>query len=58
MEHQILVFKTDSHLLRVKAPRGHSAKRSTCIKLPSVFKTFALSILEWPLKTGFTVIEL
>ena len=27
----------------------------TCIKLPSVFKTFVLSIFEWPLKTGFTV---
>ena len=24
-------------------------------KLPFVFKTFVLSILEWPLKTGFTV---
>ena len=28
---------------------------STCIKLPPVFKTFALSSFEWPLKTGFTV---
>ena len=27
----------------------------TCIKLSSVFKTFVLSIFEWPLKTGFTV---
>ena len=25
------------------------------IKLPFVFKTFVLSILEWPLKTDFTV---
>ena len=33
----------------------HSAILSTCIKLPSVFKTFVLSIFEWPLKTGFTV---
>ena len=26
-----------------------------CIKLPHGFKTFVLSIFEWPLKTGFTV---
>ena len=28
---------------------------STFIRLPFVFKTFVLSIFEWPLKTGFTV---
>ena len=28
----------------------------TCIKLTSVFKTFVLSIFEWSLKTGFTVV--
>ena len=33
----------------------HSAILSTFIKLPYVFKTFVLSIFEWPLKTGFTV---
>ena len=33
----------------------HSAILSTFMKLPFVFKTFVLSILEWPLKTGFTV---
>ena len=38
------------------APREHSAILSTCIKLPSVFKTFVLSFFEWPLKTGFTVL--
>ena len=27
------------------------------IKLPFVFKTFVLSIFEWPLKTGFTVLR-
>ena len=32
----------------------HSAILSTFIKLPFVFKTFVLSIFEWPLKTGFT----
>ena len=31
--------------------------RSTFIKLPLVFKTFILSIFDWPLKTGFTVVE-
>ena len=39
------------------APREHSAILSTFIKLPFVFKTFVLSIFEWPLKTGFTVIH-
>ena len=34
----------------------HSAIRWTFIKLPFVFKTFVLSIFEWPLKTGFIVI--
>ena len=33
----------------------HSAILSTCINLPSVFKSFGLSIFEKPLKTGFTV---
>ena len=28
----------------------------TFIKLPFVIKIFVLSIFEWPLKTGFTVI--
>ena len=34
----------------------HSAILLTCIKLPPVLKTFVLSISEWPLKTGFTVV--
>ena len=34
------------------APREHSAILSTFIRLPFVFKTFVLSIFEWPLKTG------
>ena len=34
----------------------HSAILSTCTKLTSVFKTFVLSIFEWPLKTVFTVL--
>ena len=29
----------------------HSAILSTLIKLPPVFKTFVLSIFEWPLET-------
>ena len=33
----------------------HSAILSTFIKLPFAIKTFVLSILEWPLKTGSTV---
>ena len=34
---------------------GHSAILLTFIQLPFVFKTFVLSIFEWPLHTGFTV---
>ena len=37
------------------APMEHSAVLLTCIELPNGFKTFVLSIYEWPLKTGFTV---
>ena len=33
----------------------HSAILLTFIKLPSVFKTFVLSISKWSIKTGFTV---
>ena len=40
------------------APIEHSAILSTFIKLPFVFKTFVLSIFEWPLKTGFTVYQI
>ena len=36
----------------------HSAIRLTFIRLPFVFKTFVLSIFEWPLKTGFTMSDL
>ena len=35
----------------------HSAILSTCIKLPNDFKPFVLSIFEWPLKAGFTVVN-
>ena len=34
----------------------HSAILSTFIKLPFITKIFVLSIFEWPLKTGFTVV--
>ena len=36
--------------------REHSAILSTYIKLPFVMKNFVLSIFEWQLKTGFTVL--
>ena len=36
----------------------HSAVISTFIKLLFVIKIFVLSIFEWPLKTGFTVLVL
>ena len=34
----------------------HSAIILTCLKLPFVIKIFVLSIFEWPLKTGLTVV--
>ena len=46
-------------MLPLKDPKQHKCQfpeiLSTFIKLPFVFKTFGLSIFEWPLKTGFTV---
>ena len=42
-----------------RMPQGeHSAVLSTFIKLPYVIKIYVLSICEWPLKTGFTVLTL
>ena len=35
----------------------HSAILSTFIKLPFVIKILVLSIFEWLLKTGFTVVQ-
>ena len=54
-EDKKLVFKTDYRLMQVKSIAEHSALLSTFIKLLHVIKIFVLSILEWPLKTGFTV---
>ena len=34
----------------------HSAILSTFINLIFVIKMFVLSVFEWPLKTGFTVV--
>ena len=36
----------------------HSAILPTFIKLPFIIQIFVLSILEWPLKTGFSVATL
>ena len=38
------------------APREHFLILLTFIMLPFVYKTFVLSIFEWPLRTGLTVI--
>ena len=40
------------------APLGAFCSTLTFIKLPFVIKIFVLSIFEWLLKAGFTVIEL
>ena len=45
------------NLIQINSPREHSAILSAFIKLPFVFKTFVLSIFEWPFKTGFTVLN-
>ena len=37
-------------------PLEHSAILLSCIKLPIIIKIVVLSIYEWLLKTGFTVI--
>ena len=54
-------FKTDYRFMQVKSiaecPK-HSAILSTFINLPFAIQTFVLSIFEWPLKTGFTVISI
>ena len=52
------VSKTDYRLMQVKsiAECSNSAIFTTFIKLPFVIKIFVLSIFEWPLKTGFTVV--
>ena len=55
-----MFFKTDYRLMQVKGiaemlHREHSAILLTFIKLPVVLKTFVLSILEWPVYTGYTV---
>ena len=40
------------------ASREHSAILLTFIKIQFAIKTFVLSIFEWPLKTGLTVVLL
>ena len=50
--------KQDQNWFSIQIIQGeHSAILSTFIMLPFVIKTFVLSIFEWPLKTGFTVIN-
>ena len=51
-----VIAKCRSKVLQ-NAPKEHSAILLTfIIKLPFIFKTFVLSIFEWPLKIWFTVI--
>ena len=42
--------------LLLNAGQKYCRMLSNFIKLPFVFKSFVLSIFEWPLKTGFTVL--
>ena len=53
-----LFFKTDYRLMQVKSIAECSKGSITFIKLPFVIKIFVLSIFEWPLKTGFTVLHM
>ena len=39
------------------APMEHSAVLLTYIKIPNGFQAFVLSVIEWPLKTGFTAYD-
>ena len=48
--HLSILNKESDH-----APMEHPAILLTCTKLPPGFKTFFLSIFEWPLKTDFIV---
>ena len=50
-----LLLNAGQKYCRSKLQGEHSEILSTLIKLPFVFKTFVLSIFEWPLKTGLTV---
>ena len=56
----VFFFKTDNRLMQVKSIAefsvNHSAVHLTFIKIPHGFQTLVLSIFEWPLKTGFTVV--
>ena len=65
-----MVFKTGYRLMQVKSiaecspfaecskvQGEHSAILTTFIKLPFVIKIFVLSIFEWPLYTGFTIMQ-
>ena len=55
---KIWFFKTDYRLMQVKSiTECSNGILSTCTKLPPVFKTFVLSIFEWPLKTVFTIVN-
>ena len=40
------------------APVEHSAVILICIEIPHGFHIFVLSIFEWLLKTGFTVVSI
>ena len=51
----MIIAKCRSKVLQ-NAPKEHSAILLTFVKLPFVFKTCVLSIFEWLLKTGFTVL--
>ena len=51
---RLVIAKCRSKVLQ-NAQREHSAILSTFIEPPFVFKTFILSIYEWPFKTCFTV---
>ena len=59
-EDQKLVFKTDHRLMQVKSTAECSKGSILQYFRPTlslhVSKIFVVSIFEWPLKTGFTVI--
>ena len=59
----IQLFKTNYHLMQVKGivecSKGSILQYfRPSLKLPFVIKIIVLSIFEWPLKRGFTVLNM
>ena len=54
---RMLLAECSSRMLIAECSKERSAILWTFIKLPFVIKIFGLSICEWPIYTGFTVLH-